>query len=234
MLTKFRSLCAVPANYEVLLCVGGARHLYEMLPLSVPQSLSMAVLNTGLWSALWAETISMLRACASMPVSVFGKDGCAPGNADCLANLCCVVLQNETADGISLPEHLLPRAAYTVADLTSDLGFRQIDLSRYDCAFASSGKAFGVSGMTIVVISPNFLQQLRSDLLPLQSLQKSAQHRSLYTTPPLVCLDVFGHMLDWLIAEGGMSAVTLRQRRRSALIYEQLSPVLCISNYSPY
>ena len=143
MLTKFRSLCAVPANYEVLRCVGGARHLYDMLPLNVPQSLSMAVLNTGLWSALWAETISMLRACASMPVSVFGKDGCAPGNADCLANavLCCVT--NETADGISLPEHLLPRAAYTVADLTSDLGFRQIDLSRYDCAFASSTSIWG-------------------------------------------------------------------------------------------
>lgn len=213
---KIRLLLHVPDGYEILLVSGGARHQYEQVALNFQNSMPFRILETGLFSKKWADVLdfsgsSVGRVQFQCDASWSGFSQNVPD--DCL--LCMV--SNETADGVMLPldfEH-----PFIINDVTSDLGFRQLDISQYAMLFAAMGKAFHASGMSIVIIRQDMFSRCRTDLLPLQSYVSICESGSMYSTPSMLSLDLFDSILDWMLASGGMDVLEKRLRERSKIVY---------------
>ena len=220
ILRQLRHLLAIPEGYEVLLCSGGARHQYELVASNFAKHKREIGLS-GAWSRVWYETMQSIKAdrvnmqnLLEQDLSVFLNN--QPRHED----LRCIVT-NETVDGIMLP-HPHEYQAGLIADVTSDLGFRFVPIDRYAMLFAATGKAFGVSGMTIVIIKKDFLQQAEQQQPVLQSYRAMAMHQSMYATPSLICIDMLGHIVAWMARCGGMSAIERRQKLRSDTLYKIL------------
>ncbi|MEC8882813.1 MAG: aminotransferase class V-fold PLP-dependent enzyme [Pseudomonadota bacterium] len=216
---KIRRLLNVPEGYEVLLVTGGARHQYEQVALNFQGSIPFCILESGMFSKKWADVLDFSGVNVRRDQFHFDtswSDTLKNVTDDCL--LC--VVGNETADGVMLPldfEH-----PFIINDVTSDLGFRQLDVSRHAMLFASMGKAFHASGMSIVIIRQDMFSHCRTDLLPLQSYISICESASMYSTPSMIGLDLFDSILDWMLASGGMVVLEKRLRERSKIIYDLL------------
>ena len=227
----FRRLFLIPNDYQVLFLAGGARHQYEQLLLNYAHKFQFKLLESGHWSRTWANTID-----SAMPGRLeripFSYDQ-APDNLflSCLSQDEMVFsVLNETVDGITLPQSSM-RHPCLVADVTSMLGFHAIDVTNYQLMFAQSSKAFGVAGMTLVVVHDQLLNACAPGLMPLQCYRTTAGHDSLYSTPPLMCMDVMWHMLNWMKAQGGVAVLSQRQEARATELYGLLdqSPLYRVS-----
>jgi phosphoserine aminotransferase len=215
----FRQLYSIPDDYQVLFLAGGARHQYEQLLLNYAHKFQFKLLESGHWARTWARTIDRV-----MP----GRLERLPFSCDQLVDNYLVShspqdemvfsVLNETVDGITMPETSM-RHPCVVADATSLLGFHPIDVTNYQLMFAQSSKAFGVAGMTLVVVHNQLLDACAPDLMPLQCYRTTASHDSLYSTPPLMCMDVMWHMLKWMQAQGGVATLSQRQDQRAGALY---------------
>lgn len=221
VLQLFRSLYAIPDDYEVFFMAGGARHQYEHIISNFCDHFRFRVLETGYWSRLFGSTVAQI--CPNKLVSDCFDFQCSTLDYDegqsCDEML--LTVQNETADGVMLPQGSICHPCM-VADVTSCLGFTKLNIADYAMLYAASGKALGVAGMTIVILRKSLLDLASSTLPPLQSYQSVAQSQSLYATPPLVCVDMLWHMLRWAQSCGGVEALELRQRSRSQQLYDLL------------
>lgn len=219
---KLRVLYEIPDEYEILFQAGGARHQYELLPINFQGVRTFRFLDTGLFSRLWAKTALEICPLHTIvdKIDLSSKSWLRNAQPNIDGEVLCLVT-NETANGVMLNDEEVGHSA-VVADVTSDLGFRRLDISRYAMLFASTGKAFGVSGMTILIIRKDFLAQARDDLPRLQSYGDTLRTRSMYATPPLYCINILGHMLDWMEGAGGIDKIEEKQKSRSSRLYELL------------
>ena len=216
---QLRVLYDIPDEYEILFQSGGARHQYELVPLNFRDIKTFRFLDTGLFSRLWAKTaLDICPLHSTVDRIDFSSKSWLEHAVPNIDNEVLCVVTNETADGVMLHEEVASHRA-VVADVTSDLGFRRLDISRYAMLFASTGKAFGVSGMTILIIRKDFLAQARDDLPRLQSYLDASRSHSMYSTPPLYCINILGHMIDWMIDAGGIDKIEEKQKFRSDHLY---------------
>ena len=217
----FRALFNIPEQYRLLFLAGGARHQYEQILLNFSHRYRFLMLESGHWARAWADTIEAFcpDRLTRVPVDVHQEMRTKMATGDDCEMLFTVL--NETVDGHHLPISVKSHPC-AVADATSQMGFRHIDVTDYQMLFMQTSKALGVAGMTIVICHEDLLAHCASDLMPLQSYQSISQHESLYSTPPLVCMDVLWHMLCWMDAQGGMSVLSARQYERASRLYKLL------------
>lgn len=222
--TQLRKVLSLPCDFELLFCAGSARHQYELIAMNYLPAYPMQVLHSGHFSGLWHKTMVGF---APESVSAVTLDEVEAGLVKSSFSAIHCVVVNETADGCLLSTLPIAEKATVFADLTSDLAMRETTFSAYDLFFAATGKALGVSGMTLVGVRRPWLERVASNLMPLQSYRHIAQTGSLYATPSLVCFDMMGHMLDWIQDQGGVAALERRKRQRSEQLYTCLSAHAC-------
>jgi len=132
---------------------------------------------------------------------------------------------NETVSGIELLDDLeVPKdAPPLVVDATSTLLSRPIDVTKYGCIFAASGKNLGPAGVTCVIVRADLLERPAHDLCPsildYRCLAFSAMP-NIYNTPPVFQLYMVDKILDWHQELGGMEAVALRAKDRADKLYD--------------
>jgi phosphoserine aminotransferase len=218
-----RRVLALPLDFELLFCAGGARHQYELIAMNYLSNFPMRVLKNGIFSSAWYDTMVQYapQAVSSLSLSDIQNNAFVQQESA----LYCVVV-NETADGYLLPDNVDFKGS-VFADLTSDLTMRQCDFSAYDLFFAATGKALGLAGMSVLGLRRQWLERSCSSLMPLQSYAHMHHSGSLYATPALVCMDAMGHTLDWIEAQGGVSVLEERQRQRSSVLYSLIDMHQC-------
>ena len=220
ILNHLRHLLAIPDQYDVVLSAGGARHQYELIASNfTTQGFEVGV--SGCWSRSWHNTLKSIQPNNVVSQRIDSEDAQDLWDGSNPQNRIRCFVSNETVDGVMLP-HAQRQSGMIIADVTSDLGFRTVPIEHYSMVFAATGKAFGVSGMCIIIINKDFLKQASNDLPSLQSYPSMVAHRSMYATPPLICIDMLGHMLDWVSALGGIRVIEARQKSRSEKLYEIL------------
>lgn len=217
----FRSIFNVPSQYRLLFLAGGARHQYEQILLNFVHRYRFSMIESGHWARSWANTIEQFcpDRLTRIPVDMHQELPINITTSDEHEMLLTVL--NETVDGLHCPISVKSHPC-SVADATSQMGFRQVDICDYQMLFMQTSKALGVAGMTIVICHEDLLTQCAPDLMPLQSYQAIAEHESLYSTPPLACMDVLWHMLRWMEAQGGMLVLAARQSERATRLYQLL------------
>jgi phosphoserine aminotransferase len=106
-----------------------------------------------------------------------------------------------------------------VADMSSDIFSRPLDVSRFALIYACAQKNLGPSGLTLVIASKDFLSHASAALPPSLRYDSYVKTHSLYNTAPTFAIHVASYVLEWVAAEGGLEAMAARNREKAALVY---------------
>ncbi|MDB5955124.1 3-phosphoserine/phosphohydroxythreonine transaminase [Ramlibacter sp.] len=221
-----KELMQIPASYQVLFMQGGALGENAIVPMNLIGATGRAdYVLTGDWSKKSAQEAKIYGE-VNVPVSGDASKFTAvppqsqwkldPGAS--YVHIC----SNETIGGVQF--HWTPETGSVplVADMSSDILSRPIDVSQYGLIYAGAQKNIGPSGLTIVVVRKDLLGRALPITPSAFNYQIQAAADSMYNTPPTYSIYIAGLVLKHVKAQGGMAAVAERNARKAKLLYDFL------------
>jgi phosphoserine aminotransferase len=112
--------------------------------------------------------------------------------------------------------------ALLVADMSSDIASRPIDVKKFALIFAGAQKNLGPSGVTVVIIRKALAERADKNVPTLLQYRTYMKDHSLYNTPPTFAIYVLGLVMEWIAAEGGLGAIEKRNEAKAKLIYDAI------------
>ena len=225
-----RELLAVPANYKILFLQGGGLGENAIVPLNLvgrkPQPATIDFIESGSWSA---KSIKEAAKYAKVNVAASSKAGAyasVPAQADWKLTPGAAYLHictNETIDGAEynfVPE--LAGDTPIVADMSSHILSRVIDVSKYGVIFGGAQKNIGPAGLTLVIVREDLLGAALPVCPSAFDWSIVAAHDSMYNTPPTYAIYIAGLVFQWLKRQGGIAAMEQRNIEKAALLYAAL------------
>lgn len=217
-----RSLLSIPDDYAVLFLQGGASQQFAQVPLNLlPEGGSADYLNTGMWSTKAieeAQRYGTVRVVASDEANGFrGVPDLSTWQLDPQAAYLHVT-PNETIHGVAfdtLPDTSVP----IVADLSSSILSGPLDVRRYGLIYAGAQKNIGPAGIVVVIVRKDLLGRARAVTPTLLDYAVAAKNGSMYNTPPTLAWYLAGLVFQWLIAQGGLTAIAAVNERKAAALY---------------
>ncbi|MDO4698247.1 MAG: 3-phosphoserine/phosphohydroxythreonine transaminase [Pasteurellaceae bacterium] len=222
----FRTLYNIPSNYKILFLQGGARGQFAAIPMNLIGEKGKALyLTSGHWSATAAKEARNFCEIDEINILQAG-DELAVGDLDFsdiaeqydYVHYC----PNETISGVEIFE--LPKVgnAVLVADMSSNILSREIDISQFGIIYAGAQKNLGPAGITIVIVREDLIGKARKDTPSIWNYEVQAKSDSMINTPPTfawyLCSLVFKHLL----ATGGVKATAERNQAKAKLLYDYL------------
>ncbi len=229
-----RELLAIPANYKVLFMQGGAIGENAIVPMNlVGKSGKADYVLTGDWSkksAKEAKTYGTINAAATSEGSKFTaipKQSEWKLDADAsYVHIC----SNETIGGVQF--HWTPDtgAVPLVADMSSDIMSREIDVSKYGLIYAGAQKNMGPSGLTIVIVRDDLLGHALPICPSAFNYQLQAENDSMYNTPPTYAIYIAGLVFKYVKEQGGLKAMEAHNKAKAAVLYDYIDQSKFFSN----
>ncbi|MGU3472354.1 3-phosphoserine/phosphohydroxythreonine transaminase [Paenibacillus sp. D51F] len=219
-----RELLQIPDSYSVMLLQGGASTQFAMVPLNfLHQGLTGAYVNSGSWAKKAIKEAKLIGETAIAATSEGSKftrmpsleEIVLPDNAAYLH-----LTSNETIEGTQLPFFPDTGEVPLIADMSSDIMSRPLDMSRFGMIYAGAQKNLGPSGATIVIARNDLIASSPAALPTMFRYDTHAKSKSLYNTPPSFAVYMIGLVLKWLKGKGGLAAVEQTNRDKAALIYD--------------
>jgi phosphoserine aminotransferase len=224
--TALRRLLPVPQEYAVIFLQGGGSMQFTMAPMNlyVPGK-PVDVLHTGMWTA---KAIAELKKgtpyqlAASTEAEKFKR---LPRKEEITftPNASYVYMaSNNTIEGTQW--NWFPDASDVpiVADMSSDILSRRIDVRDFGLIFAGAQKNLGPSGVTVVIIRRDLAERADQNLPTLLQYRTQIKERSLYHTPATFSVYAMGLVLEWAEAEGGIVAFEKRNAEKAKLLYDAI------------
>ena len=219
-----RELLAVPANYRVLFLQGGATGQFAAIPMNLAGAVASAdYVVTGNWSkkALGEaqRLLGKVNVVADEAASHYttvpeqGTVTFTPGAAYVHYT------PNETIGGVEFPYVPATGALPLVADMSSTILSRPIDVSKFALIYAGAQKNIGPAGLTLVIVREDLLGRARPGTPAVWDYKAMADDGSMLNTPPTFAWYVAGLVFRWLKAQGGLAAVGARNRAKAQLLY---------------
>jgi phosphoserine aminotransferase len=221
-----RELLAVPANYKVLFMQGGAIGQNAIVPMNLLRGgSSIDFVDTGEWSK---KSIKEARKYAAVNVvasaadtgydRVPAREGWKLDPNAAYVHIC----SNETIGGVEY--HFTPDVGQVplVADMSSDILSRPIDVARYGLIYGGAQKNIGPAGLTIVIVREDLIGQALPTCPSAFDYKTVADSESMYNTPPTYAIYIAGLVFRWLKDQGGLAAMAERNRAKAALLYDHL------------
>lgn len=222
-----RELLSIPANYKVLFCHGGARAQFAAVPANLLGTDGKADYADG---GYWAQSAikEAHKYCEPRILSVKtteqGKQGILPmsewdvSSESAYLHYC----PNETIEGIAINEPPNFGSTPAVADFSSTILSRPIDISRFGLIYAGAQKNIGPAGLTLVIVREDLLGHCQSNLPSILDYQVLAESDSMFNTPPTFAWYLAGMVFKWLKAQGGLSVIDGRNQQKSDLLYSTI------------
>lgn len=129
---------------------------------------------------------------------------------------------NETIDGIEMFDIPATGEVPLVADLSSTILSRPIDVSRFGIIYAGAQKNIGPSGLAIAIVRDDLLNQARADVPSIFDYQLTAKNDSMFNTPPTYARYLAGLVFEWLKEQGGLEAMEARNKEKADFLYGYL------------
>jgi phosphoserine aminotransferase len=217
---------AIPANYKVLFLQGGASLQFAMVPINLLRGKASAdYVNTGEWSK---KAIKEAQAFCKVNVAASAEDGnfsYVPERARWTLDPSAAyvhVCTNETIGGVEF--HWVPDtgAVPLVADMSSHILSRPIDVSKFGLIYAGAQKNIGPAGLTIVIVREDLLGHAPKGTASMLDYKVHADAQSMSNTPPTYAIYVAGLVFKWLQQQGGLEAIERRNLAKASLLYEYL------------
>lgn len=219
-----KELMAIPENYEVLFVQGGASLQFAMVPMNfLPAGKQAGYVMTGAWSE---KAFAEAEKLGAAYIAATAKEG----NYRRIPALKEIKVQQDTAylhitsnNTIFGTEwHSFPDTGEIplIADMSSDILSHPFDVSKFALIYAGAQKNLGPSGVTVVIIRREFLEQANKNLPAMLKYATFAKDNSLYNTPPTFSIYMVKLMLEWVKEQGGVTAIHKRNQEKAALLYE--------------
>lgn len=221
-----RELLAIPANYKVLFLQGGASSQFAMIPMNLLRIGGSAdYINTGSWSK---KAISEARRYGTVNVAASTED-CkftrAPAQSELTLSADAAYVHytpNETIEGVEFPYVPETNGKPLVADMSSTLLSRPIDVSRFGLIYAGAQKNIGPAGLTIVIIREDLIGQTLPGTPTMFDYKIHADNDSMYNTPATYAWYQAGLVFKWLKDMGGLEAMAAVNTRKAAMLYDAI------------
>jgi len=221
-----RELLAIPTNYKVLFLQGGAIGQNAIIPMNLLRGKTGAdYINTGEWSKKSIKEAKKYCAVNVAATSESSNFSCVPKRETWKldANAAYVhICANETIGGVEY--HTIPDVGSVplVADMSSNILSKPVDVSKYGLIYAGSQKNIGPAGLTIVIVRDDLLGQALPITPSAFDYKQQADNDSMLNTPPTYSVYIAGLVFQWLKKKGGLAAIAEYNRKKAGLIYDLL------------
>lgn len=217
----FKELLDVPAGYEVVFLGGGASLQFCMVPFNILNK-KAAYLNTGVWATkaqkeakLFGEVVEVASS-KDKNFCYIPKNYTVPADADYFH-----ITTNNTIYGTEFhkdPEVSVP----LVADMSSDIFSRPIDISKYSIIYGGAQKNLAPAGVTFAIVKQDALGKVERAIPTMLDYRTHIDKGSMFNTPP--CVAVFGALqtLRWLKAQGGVEEMMRRKVVKADILYSEI------------
>ena len=219
------SLLSIPDNYQVLFCHGGGRGQFSAVPMNLlPEGRTADYIVSGSWSKAAAAEARNFGQINSIDVirSENGLSKVKPWQQWLINSKAAYVhyCPNETVDGIEMFDIPETGEIPLVADMSSTILSRSIDVSKFGLIYAGAQKNIGPSGLTIVIIRKDLLGKARLTTPCIMNYQMLADNDSMYNTPPTYAWYLAGLVFKWLKQQGGLVAIEQRNLNKAKILYQ--------------
>jgi len=217
---------AIPDEYAVIFLQGGGSMQFTMVPMNLClPGKPVDLLHTGAWTAKALSELKkgiLHKIAASTEADKFTR---VPRNDEMrfspeasYVHIC----TNNTIEGTqwrALPD---TGSVPLVADMSSDIASRPVDVKKFGLVFAGAQKNLGPSGATIVIIRKDLAELADKNLPTILQYRTHIKEHSLYHTPPTFAIYIIGLVMDWIEAEGGITAIEKRNDAKAKLLYDAI------------
>ena len=217
----WRELLHIPENYEILFLGGGASLQFLMVPMNLLEN-KAAYLETGVWAkkALKeAKGLGNAVCVASSADKVYNyipKGYEIPKDADYFH-----ITTNNTIYGTEI-KHDIDCPVNLVADMSSDIMSRPVDVSKYALIYGGAQKNVGPAGVTFVIIRKDILGKVTRYLPTMLNYQTHIDGESMFNTPPVFSIYVMKETLKWLKSIGGVEAIHTLNVEKAQMLYDEI------------
>lgn len=216
-----KELLDVPEGYSVLFLGGGASLEFCMVPYNFLVK-KAAYLNTGTWAKkamkeakLFGEVVEVASS-ADANYTFIPKGWEVPTDADYLH-----ITSNNTIYGTEIRKDLdVP--VRMIADMSSDIFSRPVDVAKYDCIYAGAQKNLSMAGVTIVIVKNDALGKVGRQIPTMLDYRTHVEKGSMFNTPPVVPIYTAMENLRWIKAKGGVKAMDKLANERAEMLYAEI------------
>ena len=221
-----RALAAIPANYHVLFLQGGASLQFSMVPMNLlPPGGSADYIVTGSWSekaVKEAKRVGAVKIAATTAADNYAR---VPKQSELTLDPAAAYVHYTTNNTIFGTEwHNVPDVGRVplVADTSSDMFSRPIDIGKFGLIYAGAQKNLGPSGLTLVIIRDDLVSRTPATLATMLQYGVHVENKSMYNTPPVFGVYIMRLVLKWLLKEGGLSAIDASNARKARKLYAEI------------
>ncbi len=218
-----RDLMAIPANYKVLFLQGGASAQFAMVPMNLLRGKAKAdYINTGQWSK---KAISEAKRYCTVNVAATSEANgfnSVPAQTDWKLDADAAYVHytpNETIGGVEFPFIPATGAVPLVADMSSTVLSRPVDVSKFGMIYAGAQKNIGPAGLTVVIVRDDLIGQCIAGTPTMFDYQIHAKDGSMYNTPPTYGWYFAGLVFARLKEQGGLAAMAAHNQRKADKLY---------------
>jgi len=217
----FKELLKIPEGYSVIFLGGGASLQFAMVPFNLFNK-KAAYLSTGVWAkkaikeAKFFGEVDVVASSEDKNFTYIPKNFTIPKDADYFH-----ITTNNTIYGTELRKDL-DSPIPLVADMSSDIFSRPVDVSKYAIIYGGAQKNLAPSGVTFVVVRHDVLGKVERKIPTMLSYQTHIEGESMFNTPP--CLPVFSALqtLKWLKNNGGIAAMEKKNIEKAKVLYDEI------------
>lgn len=217
----FKELLNIPEGYSVLFVGGGASLEFCMVPYNLLEH-KAAYLNTGVWAKkamkeakLFGEVVEVASS-ADANYTFVPKDFEIPADADYFH-----ITTNNTIYGTEI-RHDIDSPVPLVADMSSDIFSRPIDVSKYGLIYGGAQKNLSMAGVTFVIVKNDLLGHVSRAIPTMLDYRTHVEKGSMFNTPPVVPVFCALQTLKWIKSCGGVKEMERRAHERADLLYAEI------------
>jgi phosphoserine aminotransferase len=221
-----RRVLAIPDDYAVSFLQGGGSLQFAMIPMNLWVSgKPVDVLHTGAWTAKAIEElkkIAQYRLAASTEADKFTRVP-KPSEISLDANASYVAMcTNNTIEGTEWSDLPATGSVPLVADMSSDIASKPIDIRKFGLVFAGAQKNLGSAGATVIIIRKDLAERANDKIAKILQYRTQIKEKSLYHTPATYSVYTMGLVLQWIEAQGGVTAIEKRNAAKARLLYDTI------------
>ena len=228
-----RDIMAIPDNYKVLFLQGGASSQFAMVPINLLRDNGRAdYINTGQWSK---KAIAEAKRYCDVNVIASSEDSnftTVPDQASLPTTTDAAYLHytpNETIVGVEFP-YIPETHVPLVADMSSTILSRPIDVSKYGVIYAGAQKNIGPAGITVVIVRDDLIGHANPAMPAMMDYKTHADNGSMYNTPPTYGWYLAGLVFQWVKDKGGLQGMAEINQRKADKLYAAIDDSSFYSN----
>ncbi|MEO8670503.1 MAG: 3-phosphoserine/phosphohydroxythreonine transaminase [Tahibacter sp.] len=221
-----RELLAIPSNYKVLFLQGGATQQFAQIPMNLARrDQRVDYVVTGDWGEKAVREAASLAKVNIAANSASNRHTVIPPRAEWNLDPASAYVHytpNETIRGVEF--HDIPDVGDVplIADFSSTILSRPLDVSRFGLIYAGAQKNIGPSGLVVVIVREDLLARCPADMPKIFSYAEHAANASMLNTPNTFGWYLAGLIFQWLKAEGGLAAMGERNRVKASRLYDYI------------